>query len=293
MASRLALGCWAYGGGFGFWEDQERGDSLKTLHLAIRSGITEYDTAASYGNGRGEQILGQQLKRFSLPRESLFLSTKTMGNDSLETSLRRLCTDSIDLWYLHWPNSRKDCHTILEKMAKEPKAKAIGICNVTVPYLRNLEDLPISWVQVPCNLIWTRGMKELIHYAKEKGIRLSGYSPMGMGVLSGRHDTPPNDSRKELYCYRHMKEFNALLSALDEMATAHDSTPGVVALAWAFSQGFDQIVLGARKKEQLQEDLKATTILLTADESEELDDLSCSLQECADKEQDNLFSHRW
>jgi myo-inositol catabolism protein IolS len=293
MPTELALGTWAFAGNFGFWSDQERSDSLKTLHYAIRNGITSFDTAASYGNGKAEQMLGQQLKRFPLKRSDLFIATKTMGNDSLETSLHRLCMEYVDLWYLHWPSHSKDCKQILSQMASEKKAKDIGICNADVPFLKTLRDLPIRYVQIPCSLLWVRGMEEMKAYCKERSIKLVGYSPTGMGILSGTHDDPPEDSRATLYCYQHKTELSSLLDTLKEIARNHQTIPSVIALSWALSQGFDQIILGARKKGQLEEDLNAKDIRLNDGEQTELNSMANRLSACADPKQDNLFGHRW
>lgn len=290
--SELALGTWAFAGNAGFWTDQQRGDSLKTLHLAIRSGITSFDTAYAYQNGRAEQLLGQQLKRFSLKRETLRISTKTMGRDNLRESLRRLITGYVDIWYLHWPSSKREMGPVLRMMAGHREAKAIGICNATPSLLNELlKEAPIRAVQVPCNLLWIRNMAELRELCKEKGIFLSGYSPAGMGVLSGRHDTAPDDTRGSLYCYRHPDELKALLSALRDIATAHGCSMSQVALAWARGQGFDEIVTGARTKAQLSENL--LPLSLTRAEIGYLTKRGERLNSCAPPEQDNLFGHRW
>ncbi len=290
--SDLALGSWAFAGNAGFWVDQERGDSLKTIHLAIRSNIRAFDTAYAYQNGRAEQMIGQQIKRFPLQRKELFLSTKTMGRDNLQDSLKRLLTSYVDVWYLHWPSSRKDIRPLLEKMATHKEAKMIGICNVTPQYLEPLiSSFPLKAVQIHCSLLWTRGMREMVSFCKERNIFLSGYSPVGMGLLGGRHLTAPSDARKTIYCYDHPKEFQTLLEGIRERALAHQCTMSQVAIAWARSQGFDQIVLGARTKEQLAEDLVPLT--LAREELAMLSELGDKLSALAPRWQDTVFAHRW
>ena len=290
--TELALGTWAFAGNAGFWTDQTRGDSLKTLHLAIREGIRSFDTAYAYQNGRAEQLLGQQLKRFPLARESLFLSTKTMGRDNLAESLRRLLTDYVDIWYLHWPSSHRDVGKILEGMASHPEARMVGISNVTPSYLSSLlASFPVKAVQVHCSLLWTRNLEEMVSLCHERDIFLSGYSPTGMGLLGGRHETPPDDTRKTLYCYRHMKQFKALSAAIRMTAERHGCAMSQVAIAWAMAQGFDQIVLGARTKEQLKEDLEP--VFLSEDERAMLKELGDKLSAYAPAWQDTIFAHRW
>ncbi|HKM06760.1 MAG TPA: aldo/keto reductase, partial [Sphaerochaeta sp.] len=108
----LGLGCWQFGPSFGFWNGQDQSDSVRVLHKALRDNIRHFDTAASYGNGRSEQLLGHQLKRFSktIGREELTIATKIMPKSpslvrkDVIKSLSRLCTPYIDILYLHWPS---------------------------------------------------------------------------------------------------------------------------------------------------------------------------------------------
>ncbi len=290
--TELALGTWAFAGNAGFWGDQQRSDSLKTLHLAIRSGIRAFDTAYAYQNGRAEQMLGQQLKRFPLDRKTLFISTKTMGRDNLRESLSRLLTGYVDIWYLHWPSSKHDVKQTLERMGTHPEAKAIGICNVTPFYLESLlREVPVKAVQVHCSLLWTRNLREMVSFCEERGIFLSGYSPTGMGLLGGRHDNPPDDTRGTLYCYQHPLQFQALLAGIREVSRIHHCSMSQVALSWAMAQGFDQVVLGARSKEQLAQDLEPVS--LSGDERAMLTTLGDNLSALAPAWQDTVFAHRW
>lgn len=289
--SKLALGTWAFAGNAGFWTDQERGDSLKTIHAAVRGGVTAFDTAYAYGNGAAEAMLGQQLKRLGVERGRLTLSTKTTGRDNLAATLRRMLTPYLDVWYLHWPSSRRDVRPILERMAGHPEVRTVGICNATPRYLETLDGTPVRALQAPCSLLWTRNLRETVAYAQEHRWFLSGYSPTGMGVLSGTHDGPPDDARKELYCYRHPAELQALLAAMRAMAAAHGASMSRIALAWARAQGFDQIVLGARTRAQLEDDL--APLVLETDERTELTVLADRLSAKAPAWQDNIFGHRW
>ncbi|MDD7202165.1 MAG: aldo/keto reductase [Sphaerochaetaceae bacterium] len=290
--TELALGTWAFAGNAGFWSDQKRSDSLKTLHLAIRSGIRAFDTAYAYQNGRAEQMLGQQLKRFPLDRNTLFISTKTMGRDNLRESLSRLLTDYVDIWYLHWPSSKRDVRQTLERMGTHPEAKTIGICNVTPSYLESLlKDVPVKAVQVHCSLLWTRNLRDMVSFCREHGIFLSGYSPIGMGLLGGRHDNPPDDTRGTLYCYQYPLQFHELLAGIREISLKHQCSMSQVALSWAMAQGFDQIVLGARAKEQLAQD--SEPVSLSEDERAMLTTLGDDLSSRAPAWQDTVFAHRW
>ncbi|MFA6892173.1 MAG: aldo/keto reductase [Sphaerochaetaceae bacterium] len=291
MKPEIALGTWEFGGGFGFWENQNRSDSLKTLHFAIRRGITSFDTAPTYGSGKSEQMLGQQLKRFPLQREKLCIASKTTNGKHLEQSLSRLCTSYLDVWYLHYP--AKEQHEILERMAGRKEVKAVGVSNMPLALLQTLKDLPLRWVQVPCNLLWNKETEALKQYCGKHEIRISGYSPLAFGLLSGTHDDPPGDGRRNLYCYRHPEEFRALTALLRDIAKIHGTSPSQIAIAWSLRQGFDQIILGARTKTQLAEDLCALNLTLSPHEMELLEKASQAICSFIPEGQDNLFGHRW
>mgnify|MGYP001480180347 CR=1 FL=1 len=291
MKTEIALGTWEFGGGFGFWENQRRTDSLKTLHQAIRNGITAFDTAPSYGNGQSEQILGQQLKRFPIERKRLFIASKTINGLHLGESLHRLCTSYLDVWYLHYPMLNQK--EILREMLTHPEVKAIGICNIPLAALKELKDLNLSWIQIPCNLIWNKETSALKEYCHANGIRLSGYSPLALGLLSGNHDEPPDDARKNLYCYRHPKAFRDLTELIRKTAKNHEASPSQISIAWSLAQAFDQLILGARTKEQLGENLLASHITLSPPEMDALDSCSRDLSSFIPDEQENLFNHRW
>lgn len=291
MATELALGTWEFGGGFGFWEDQDRAASIKTVHDAVRSGIRAFDAAPSYGAGRSEQLLGQQLKRFPLKREELWIASKTTNGRHLEATLSRLCTTYLDLWYLHYPIQGQ--REILETMAQQSNVRAIGVSNMPLSQLEELSDLPIRWVQVPCNLLWNRDIPQLKAYCAAHGMLLSGYSPLALGTLSGNHDQMPRDGRDRLYCYQHPDAFHALTDTLRTIAQEKGASPSQVAIAWSLAQGFDQLVLGARTKAQLDADLAASILSLLPSEMARLDEASRAICSCIPSDQENFFNHRW
>lgn len=304
--SNVGLGCWQFGPSFGFWEDQRRTDSLRVLNAALREGIRHFDTAASYGNGSSEQILGQQLKRFSntIGREELSIATKIMPKghclvrkDVLK-SISRLCTPYLDILYLHWPSSELDLFPILDAMTElrdEGVVRSLGLSNFPLALLPQFEHYPITYLQSPCSLLWTQNKPELIAYCKQRSIKMVGYSPLGLGLLNGSHLNAPGDSRGNLYpfsetSYPTYKGLYAILTAISE---EHQSTMAQVALAWAMGQGFDLLLLGARDKAQLEENLAAGSIRLSEDERSALDRAASLLGATIPAGQDNLFGHRW
>lgn len=304
--SELGLGCWQFGGSFGFWENQARCDSLSVLHWALRNGIRHFDTASSYGNGQSEQITGQQVKRFSasIERKELILSTKIMPKSpslvekDLKKSLARLCTDYLDILYLHWPSSAIDMHRILDAMEalrQKGLIRNLGVCNFPLHLLSSLENHPIDYLQIPCSLLWMREAEEQKQFCEQQSIKLVGYSPLGVGLLNGQHLQAPQDLRKNFYVYNKMSYplFLELHATLERMSKEKQVSIATIALAWAMHQGFDCLLIGARNKTQLQEDVSSSSLLLSEEELSELSFCAKKLSASAPADQDNLFGHRW
>ncbi|WP_320129105.1 aldo/keto reductase [uncultured Sphaerochaeta sp.] len=300
------MGCWQFGGSFGFWENQDRSDSIKLLHYALRSGIRHFDTAQGYGNGESEQFTGQQLKRFSksIGREELTLATKILAKNGpmvrkdVETSLRRLCTDYIDILYLHWPSSTVSIPPVLDalaELAETDLVRSIGVSNFPLALLRSYGDYPIKYLQMPCNLLWIHDIQETQRYCKEHSIQTVGYSPLGLGILNGNHALAPEDGRKNLYCYSQQSygAFKALYGSLEDLSGKKQCSIAQISLAWAFAQGFDHLLLGARTKFQLQQNIASKDINLSAFQLQELTKLAQELALSVPKSQDNIFNHRW
>jgi len=304
--SDLGLGCWQFGPSFGFWDGQDQLDSVRVLHKALRENIRHFDTASSYGNGGSEQLLGHQLKRFAktIGREDLSIATKimpkspTLVRKDVHKSLSRLCTPYLDILYLHWPSSTIDLPPILEAMAElkeEGLVRSLGLSNFPLSLLPSFADYPISYLQTPCSLLWTKDVQSLISYCREKTIKLVGYSPLGLGLLNGKHLAAPDDSRRDLYVFTETSypTYKALYAILAEVSDKHQRTMAQIAIRWAMSKDFDVLLLGARDKSQLEEDLAAISIKLSDDEIAALDRAASLLAATIPSGQDNLFGHRW
>lgn len=302
----LALGCWQFGPSFGFWENQLRTDSLRVLHAALRENIRHFDTAASYGNGSSEQLLGHQLKRFSntIGREQLHIATKIMPKSpslvrkDVQKSLARLCTPYLDVLYIHWPSSDLDLIPILDAMVElkeEGLIRSLGLSNFPLSLLSRFSEYPISYLQSPCSLLWTKDMHPLITYCREKAIKLVGYSPLGLGLLNGKHPNAPCDSRATLYVFDEgaYPTYKDLYAILEKLSEKYQRPMAQIALKWAMQQGFDILLLGARNKSQLLENLGAQSIDLAEDDSAALDEAAALLAAKIPQDQDNLFGHRW
>lgn len=298
--SELGLGTWQFGPSHGFWIDQDQKASRAVLKLALKSGIRHFDTAPSYGNGLSEQLLSS----FLHPRETLQLASKFMPKTpelvriDVQKSLDRLKTDYLDILYLHWPSSRLALKPIMRaacSLIEEGLVRAVGACNIPLSYLAEWEDLPITILQIPCSLLWIRSMDQYRSYARDHGLTLVGYSPLGLGLLGCSHPSPPQDGRKNLYVYQPeaYEQYCNLLDLLSRLADRKGCTSAQLALLWARSQGFSTIVAGSRNEEQLRQLLCTSHLELDEEEKSLLDERAETLTSCAPSSWDNYFGHRW
>lgn len=309
--AELGLGCWQFAGTFGFWSDQPREDSIRTIHAALRGGVRHFDTAQGYGNGRSEQMVGQQLRRFrkEFPRDSLTIATKVMPmspdklRTSVEMSLRRLCTPYIDILYLHWPDSKTDTGPLLETMSRlkaEGTVRQIGVSNFPPLLLeKTCRNIQIDWVQCAGSLLWIKNLAWTADFCKRHGINTAIYSPLGMGLLTGRYrtaaDLPEGDARRKLFCFQpeYEESWNHLLDRLQTYSERLSCAPGQLALAWALSQEVSAVISGARDKTQLTENLVARQLSVPKDVLMELSSAAWRLNQDIPQEQDNIFGHAW
>jgi len=207
VTSALTLGCWQFGGDY-FHKNQPRQDSIRSIHRAIRMGINHFDTAPVYGNGTSEQLTGQQLKRFfasGLNRSDIIISTKAIMDEpdrmesSLRKSLRRLCVDYADIFYIHWPREGTDIPALGKHLARLRDSglfRELGVSNASRRLIESLQvHIPVRAVQEGMNLLWRKPLADLLPYCRENGIAFFCYSPLAQGLLAGKLRTadPGND----------------------------------------------------------------------------------------------------
>lgn len=298
--SELGLGTWQFGPSHGFWIDQDQRSSRAVLKLALKAGIRHFDTAPSYGNGLSEQLLSSVIQT----RDQVQLASKFMPKKpelvriDVQKSLGRLKTDYLDILYLHWPSSRLALKPVMSaacSLIKEGLVRQVGACNIPISYLRELEDLPITVLQIPCSLLWDRSIAQYRQYAHDHGMALVGYSPLGLGLLGGNHPSPPEDRRKDLYVFRPeaYAHYRNLLDLLSRLAERKGCTSAQLALLWARSQGFSTIVAGSRNEEQLRQLIYTSHLELDEEEISLLDERAEALTSYAPSSWDNYFGHRW
>ncbi len=295
--SVIGFGAWAIGGG-GYawgWGEQDDAVSIAAIHRALDLGVNWIDTAAVYGLGHSEEIVGRAVQGLA---QRPFIATKcgqvwdSRGRirtslrpasirREVETSLRRFRVDVIDLYQCHWP----DAHTPVEEtwqtmaaLVDEGKARAIGVSNFDVPLIRRcLTVRHVVALQPPYSLLVRDVEDELLPFCAEHGIGVVTYSPMQSGLLSGRFDPArlgPDDWRRHDPAYRppRLGKNLAFVERLRGIAARHGRTPGQLAIAWVLRRHeVTSAIVGVRRPEQAEEDAGGAGWQLSDGELQEMD----------------------
>ncbi|MBC7909517.1 MAG: aldo/keto reductase [Pyrinomonadaceae bacterium] len=307
--SSLCLGTMTFGTSFYNIAKVEQADANLMVARAWESGINFFDTADVYSYGESEEILGRAVKECGINREAAIIATKVrsamsdgastgtsdVNNIGLtrhhiiaacEASLRRLGTDYIDLYQVHgWDilTPLEETMRALDDLVRAGKVRYIGCSNWSVRHL--MKSVAVSEMknrerfvslQAYYSLVGRDLEQELLPLCLEEGLGALVWSPLSGGFLSGkyRRDNPqPEDARRNEFNFPPIDEarkFDAI-DALDEVAKRHDSTVAQVALAWLLAQpGITSIIIGANKMSQLEDNLKAADVKLSAEDLEQL-----------------------
>jgi aryl-alcohol dehydrogenase-like predicted oxidoreductase len=292
--TRVGLGAWAIGGsGWPFaWGPQEDEDSIATIRHALACGVNWIDTAAVYGLGHSEHVVGQALQGLA---ERPYVFTKAgrvsagdrlAGNlkrDSIrreaEASLARLGIDAIDLYQIHWPLPDEDIEegwAALAELKEEGLVRHIGVSNFDVGQLRRIQPIaPVETMQPPYSLV-VRGVEdELLPYAEREGIGVIVYAPMSSGLLTGKMTReriaglPDDDWRKrdQRFLEPQLSRNLALVERLRAVGDRLGTTPGAVAVAWTLrNPAVDAAIVGFRRPGQVDEILPGAWIELGGDD---------------------------
>jgi aryl-alcohol dehydrogenase-like predicted oxidoreductase len=298
--TRLGLGAWAIGGGgweFG-WGPQDDQESIDAIHRALERGINWIDTAAAYGFGRSEQVVGRALECVA-SRPYVFTKCSllpgpdrqvmhSLKRDSIlreaEASLTRLGVDAIDLYQIHWPipeDDIKEGWSALAELKQQGLVRHIGVSNFDVEQLRRIQQIaPVETLQPQHSLIERDVEREILPFAEREGIGVIVYSPMGSGMLSGgmtrdrvaglaEDDWRKHDARfKEPQLSRNL----ALVERLKAVAERYNATPGAVAVTWALrNPAVDGAIVGFRRPDQVDPILTAASLELTAEDLAEIE----------------------
>jgi aryl-alcohol dehydrogenase-like predicted oxidoreductase len=298
--TRVGFGAWAIGGGdweFG-WGPQDDEQSITAIHRALEQGINWIDTAAAYGFGRSEQIVGRALRGLS-ERPHVFTKCSllegpdrtvlhSLKRDSVlreaEASLKRLGADAIDLYQIHWPNPVTEIEegwATLAELREQGLVRHIGVSNFDVEQLRQVQQIaPVETLQPQYSLIEREAERELLPFAEREGIGVIVYSPMGSGMLSGGMTRARAEGLTEDDWRKRDPRFNGpqlsanleLVERLKVVAERHDTTPGAIAIAWTLRHpGFDAAIVGFRRPDQVDPILPGAEIDLTDQDLTEIE----------------------
>jgi len=278
--SRVGLGAWAIGGG-GYewgWGSQDDADSIAAIHHALELGVNWIDTAAQYGFGHSEAVVGRALAGLD---ERPYVFTKggqpegpgrttlqSLKRDSLrrelEGSLSRLGLDAVDLYQIHWPTPDEEIEegwAALAELKREGLARHIGVSNFSVEQLQRAQAIaPVETLQPPYSLIDREAEDEILPFGEREGIGVIVYSPMGSGLLSGAmtreriERLPDDDWRKRSPGFQEpqLSEHLALVERLRTVAVRHDTSVGAVSVAWTLANpAVDGAIVGFRRPEQV------------------------------------------
>jgi len=295
----MGVGIWAWGDSiyWGYGRDYTEADIKAAFEACLAAGITLFDTAEIYGQGRSERLLGQFIQ--TLPPEktaSILIATKFFPYPwriwrgslklALQNSLKRLQRSQVDLYQIHWPYTPLAIESWASAMADvvgEGLARAVGVSNYNSSQMRRAHGvlikrgLLLTSNQVEYSLLDRRIEKNgLLAQCHELGISCIAYSPIAKGVLSGKYSPqhPPAGFRSRKYTSKFLDEITPLLRLIEEIGQAHDGkTPAQIALNWVIRKGAIPIP-GVKNLQQAQENLGALGWQLTESEVAALDETS-------------------
>ncbi|MGC9313331.1 MAG: aldo/keto reductase [Sediminispirochaetaceae bacterium] len=310
--AELGLGCWSFGDSYWLQAHPEPGAGLppsyqkykKIIRTAIKTGIRHFDTAQGYGNGISEQITGQALHAV---RSGVTIATKTYlrppdtMRKGIERSLRRLNTDCIDIFYLHWPKPGRDLRPHMEALESAREAgliRHIGVSNFSPAQIRPLMEAGrVDYCQFGYSLLWRNAERELVPFCLSRGISMVSYSSLAQGLLThppGWLDGLPDaDPRRKLTpaSAAHRSQVRSVIGEVYTTARSLDTSSARLSLAWILGRGwFRYVLFGARSVEQLLDCAGAPQLSLPAEVRERLDALTAPLAELFEEE-DNIFGH--
>jgi aryl-alcohol dehydrogenase-like predicted oxidoreductase len=298
----IGFGAWAIGGGgwAAAWGPQDDDEAVGAIRRAVELGVNWVDTAAVYGLGHSEELVAQALK--SVPEsERPYVFTKcslvwddegdisnVLEKDSVkrecEESLRRLQTDVIDLYQIHWPRPDEYIEEGWEAMAElkdEGKVRHIGVSNFDVSQMERIGEIaPVETLQPPYNML-NRGVEEeILPYCGENDIGVIVYSPMRSGLLTGKMtpervaNLPSDDWRRNAQDFQEprLSRNLELVELLEEIGADHGLSPGEVAIAWTLRHpAVTAAIVGGRRPDQVDGIIGAAELRLSEDELDRLE----------------------
>jgi len=309
LVSRFCLGTMTFSGGGAFWKvigsvDQKGADEL--IKTSIDAGVNFFDTADVYSEGESENMLGRSLKNLKIPRKDVVIATKVFGRigpgrndvgasrghimDAIDASLLRLQTDHIDLYQIHGNDTVtpvEETLRALDTLVTQGKVRYIGCSNwqawkiakaLGVSEFKNLARF--DTVQAYYSIAGRDLEREIVPLLETEKTGLLVWSPLAGGLLSGkysRENQKPEDSRRSEFDFPVVDKERAwrILDALVPIAKSHGCSPARISLAWLLTKPVvTSVIIGAKRLAQLQDNLAAAELRLTADEIQRLEEVS-------------------
>ena len=281
----VGFGCWAIGGAgwAGSWGPQDDDLSTRAIHAAVDAGVNWFDTAAVYGLGHSEEVLGRAL---GTRRNDVIVATKfgTVWNErgeltdcssyesvmrECEASLRRLGTDHVDLYQQHWPDATgvpiEETMRALGDLVTQGKVRWMGMCNSTVPIIKQaLSVRHVDSQQPQYNLFHREPEAELLPFCRQNGIGVVAYSPLASGLLGGRYtaettfDEGDWRSHSPDFTGEGLRNNVSKVERLRAIAQRFDKSVAQLAIAWVLSNpAVTSAIVGVRKPEHITSALPA------------------------------------
>jgi aryl-alcohol dehydrogenase-like predicted oxidoreductase len=309
LVSQLCFGTMTFSGGQGFWKaigtvDQAGADEL--VKASLDGGINFFDTADVYSEGESEKTLGQSLRNLNIARKDVVIATKVFGRvgpgrndvgasrghimDAVEASLKRLQMEHIDLYQIHGNDSVtpvEETLGALDTLVQQGKVRYIGCSNwqawkimkaLGISGFKNLARF--DTLQAYYSIAGRDLERDIVPLLEAEKTGLLVWSPLAGGLLSGkfsRENQKPEGSRRSEFDFPVVDKERAwrILDAMTPIAKARDCSPARVALAWLLTRPVvTSVIIGAKRVEQLQDNLAAVDLKLSADEIAKLDEVS-------------------
>jgi aryl-alcohol dehydrogenase-like predicted oxidoreductase len=298
----IGFGAWAVGGAWEFgWGVQDDADSIAAIHRALELGVNWIDTAAIYGLGHSEEVVARALEEWKGARPFVFTKCGMIWDAAgkvdyslraasirreVEASLRRLRTDVIDLYQIHWPaddlEETVEGWTTLAALQREGKVRWIGVSNFSAEELAKAQSIaPITSLQPPYSLIKRDVEKEQLPWCAREGVGVIVYSPMASGLLTGAMTReraasfPEGDWRKKNPEFQEPKLTAnlALVERLRAVGARHGKSPGETAIAWTLrNPAVTGAIVGGRNAKQVEGIAGGADFRLTPEEVAEIEE---------------------
>jgi aryl-alcohol dehydrogenase-like predicted oxidoreductase len=296
----IGIGAWAIGGSgwYGSMGPHKEADSVPAIHAALDHGLNWIDTAALYGLGHSEEVVARAIQGRS-PRPYVFTkcervwdSQRNVGAslkaDSIrrecEGSLRRLKTDTIDLYQIHWPEPDEDIEegwSTLAKLKEEGKVRYIGVSNFNVQQMkRAMAIAPITSLQPPYSIVTREIEEEILPFCQKNGIGVIAYSPMSAGLLTGAmtkervRNFTAEDWRRNLPNFKEplLSRNLELVELLRAIGARHGRGPAEVAIAWVLANpAVTGAIVGVRSPKQVEGIIGVLDFRLSPDEMAQIE----------------------